>query len=241
MESETMQESEPKTETQEKQNPYLIPGSIVTAGVLIALAVVYSNGGLEKKIPANQQSAAVVTSGSAKDLADNDPILGNPEAPVTIVEFGDFQCPFCAQFFRTTEQQVIEQYVKTGKVRFIYRDFPLSGIHEHAQKSAEASECANEQGKFWPYHDILYARQAMLGVANYKVWARELGLNGDQFDQCLDSGKYTAEVQKDFQDGQTAGVTGTPASFINGKLVSGSVPFEAMKEVIEEALKNSQQ
>ena len=184
-----------------------------------------------------------VTNGQSAptDLADDDPFLGSPDAPVTIVEFGDFQCPFCGRFFKTTEQEIIEAYVKTGKAKLVYRDFPLTSIHEEAQKSAEASECADEQGKFWEYHDLLYTRQDQLSVKHYKAWAAELGLNTAQFDQCLDSGKYAAEVQKDFQDGQAAGVRGTPGTFVNGRLVEGALPFVQFQTIIEEELRKAEQ
>lgn len=228
----------------ETQSSFLIPGAIIVAGVLIAGAVIYTNTPQSGSIVAgNGKSAAVVgttfenTSGTmVVDFSDDDPSLGNPEATVTIVEFGDFQCPFCARLFHETLPQIKEQYVKTGKVRFVYRDFPLSSIHAMAQKAAEAAECADEQEKFWPYHDILYQRQQSLSIANLKTWASEIGLNSAQFDACLDSGKYTDEVQKDLSAGQLAGVTGTPATFVNGRLISGAVPFETFKAVIEEEL-----
>ena len=227
-----------ENQTSTAGNTYLIPGAIILAGFLVAGAIVYSNS---KTGPATQGSASVIESQrqAAQDLADDDPFIGNPDAPVTIVEFGDFQCPFCARFFQETEQQIIEKYVKTGKVKFVYRDFPLTNIHEHAQKSAEAAECADEQGKFWPYHDILFERQESLGSENYKVWAAELGLNVQQFNSCLDSGKYADEVQKDLNDGQLAGVNGTPATFVNGRLIQGAVPYAQFAAVIEEELKKS--
>lgn len=240
MEEEIATNEEIKKEEISVSNPYLIPGSIVVAGFIVAMAVVYSKGGFTDRAEPSRQNAAAVVASSGQSLADDDPVLGNPDAPVTIVEFGDFQCPYCAQFFRTTEQELIEKYIKTGKARLIYRDFPLNGIHEHAQKAAEASECADEQGNFWAYHDLLYTRQASLGMENFKLWAKEIGLNSEQFNSCLDSGKYSGEVLKDFQDGQAAGVTGTPASFVNGKSVSGAVPFSVMASEIEAALKTAQ-
>lgn len=223
----------------EASNPYVIPGAIVIAGVLIAGAVLYTNQ--SSRTPPQRQSAAAAEAGSGvatmQNLADDDPFLGNPDAAVTIVEFGDFQCPFCGRFFKTTEREIIEAYVKTGKAKFVYRDFPLSSIHEEAQKSAEASECADEQGKFWEYHDLLYQRQDQLSVTHYKAWAVELGLDTSQFNQCLDSGKYFEEVQKDFRDGQAAGVRGTPGTFVNDRLVEGALPFAQFQTVIEEQLK----
>ncbi len=222
-------------------SPYLIPGAIVAAGLLIAAAVLYSNSGFGGRAAAPQtQPAGIVSSAptATGDIADDDPSLGDPQASVTIVEFSDFQCPFCKRFFDAAEKEIIETYVKTGKARFVYRDFPLTGIHEHAQKAAEAGECADEQKKFWSYHDVLFQRQAELGVANFKLWARELGLDGGQFDQCLDSGKYANEVQKDFQDGQALGVTGTPGTFVNGRLIVGAVPFAQFQAAIEEAIKS---
>lgn len=223
-------------------NPYLIPGAIVFAGILIAGAVYYTNS---KPVSPQLGAAAVPTGGSGTlnapkvvgNLADDDPVLGDPNARVTLVEFGDFQCPFCGRFFQTTEVQIIEKYVKTGKARFVYRDFPLSAIHNEAQKSAEAAECANEQSKFWPYHNILYQRQSDLGQQNYKKWAGELGLNSKQFNECLDSGKYVQEVEKDLRDGQAAGVNGTPSTFVNGRIVQGAVPFAQFEAIIEEELK----
>ncbi len=221
-----------------QQSPYLIPGAILFAGALIAFAVFYA--GVRPAIPSGGRTAQV--SGSATGSVDpvdsqgDDPVLGDPQAPVTIVEFSDFQCPFCGKFFQTSEKQIIEKYIKTGKAKFIYRDFPLTGIHEHAQKAAEAGQCSHEQGKFWQYHDLLFQRQAELGVSNFKRWAEEIGLNKDQFNQCLDSGKYADEVQKDFQDGQALGVTGTPGTFVNGRLIVGSVPFAQFESAIEEAL-----
>ena len=224
-------------------NPYVIPAAIIVAGALIAGAVLYVNQ--SGRTPPQAESAAAIQAvnppaAAAQNLADDDPFLGNPDAPVTLVEFGDFQCPFCGRFFKTTEQEIIEKYVKTGKARLVYRDFPLTSIHEEAQKSAEASECADEQGKFWEYHDLLYNRQNNLSVKNYKAWAGELGLTTAQFNACLDSGKYASEVQKDFQDGQSAGVRGTPGTFVNGRLVEGALPFTQFQTIIEEELRKAQ-
>ncbi len=221
-------------------NPYVIPVSILIAGGLIAGAVLYANRSAPPAPPAQKAAVGAAAGVSAADLVDDDPALGDPSAPVTIVEFADFQCPFCARFALTTKKDIIEQYVKTGKARFVYRDFPLSSIHAEAQKAAEAAECADAQGKFWEYHDLLYERQAELSVAKYKEWAGALGLNQAAFSQCLDSGAYAAEVQKDFADGQAAGVRGTPGSFVNGKSVEGAQPFAVFQAAIEEALKNAQ-
>lgn len=235
-----------------KQNPYIMPFAIVVAGALIASAVLYANQDQQSTLPSKIGNAAALNAPRPRaivsgNLADDDPFLGNPDAPVTIVEFGDFQCPFCGKFFNTTEQDIIDTYVKTGKARLVYRDFPLTAIHEEAQKSAEAAECANEQGKFWPYHDLLFSRQDSLSVKNYKAWARELKLNTGRFNQCLDSDKYAPEIEKDLADGEAAGVSGTPGSFINGRIAEGALPFEDYKEqgrvqpgfrtIIEEELK----
>lgn len=231
----------PENQKNNSPSPYLIPGAIVLAGILIAGAVFYTN---LKSGPGQFGAASVPALGPAVgspavvgNLADDDPVLGNPDARVTIVEFGDFQCPFCAQFFKTTEQEIIEKYVKTGKAKFVYRDFPITAIHSEAQKSAEAAECADEQGKFWPYHNILYQRQGELSLQNYKKWALELGLSVKEFNECLDSGEYALEVGKDLQDGQTAGVNGTPTTFVNGRIVQGAVPFAQLAVIIEEELK----
>lgn len=226
------------------QNPYLIPGAVVMAGVLIAGAVLYSN--LDGGRSAGQAGVKDALSDEAVpgDLSDDDPVLGNPDAAVTIVEFSDFQCPFCRRLYTQTLPQIKEQYIKTGKVKFVYRDFPLTGIHDLAQKYAEAGECADEQGKFWPMHDKIFDEQQKQGegtifdfaINDIKRWAREIGLNGAKFDFCLSSGKYEEEVQKDLADGQRAGVQGTPGTFVNGRLVPGAVPFAQFKQVIEEEL-----
>lgn len=170
-----------------------------------------------------------------KKLVDDDPVEGKSDAPVTIIEFSDFQCPFCGRFYSQTLLQLRKEYVDTGKVKVIYRDFPLS-FHPEAQKAAEAAECADEQGKFWKMHDKIFENQETMGLASYKKWATEFGLDSAKFNQCLDSGKYVSEVQKDFSDGQSAGVSGTPTFFINGQEVVGAQPFSVFKQVIDAEL-----
>lgn len=230
----------------ENQNSnYLIPGAIIVAGALVAGALMYSSQSGLGSAPSLKNAAVGSATGGggvnpapvAENLEDDDPILGNPDAPVVIVEFADFQCPFCKRLYEDAEAKVISNYVKTGKAKWVYRDFPLTSIHGMAQKAAEAAECADEQGEFWAYHDLLYARQNELSVANFKAWAQELGLNKNKFNDCLDSGKYEEEVQKDFKDGQAVGVSGTPATFINGRIITGAVPFERFEQIIEEELK----
>ncbi len=172
------------------------------------------------------------------------PILGNKDAKVTIVEFSDFQCPFCKRFVDDTFQQLKTTYIDTGKANLVYRHFPLTSIHPNAQKAAEASECANEQGKFWEFHDTLFKNQdtwapkAAADVAtDFTTYAGELGLNTDQFSTCVSSGKYTKAVSDDTAEGTTAGVTGTPAFFINGYLLVGAQPFSEFKAKIDPMLK----
>lgn len=223
-----------ETKPEAKESSYLVPAAIVVAGLLIASAVLYSN---KTPQPGSLTGEAKQPARATVDLSDNDPTLGDPSASVTLVEFADFQCPFCEKFFQTAEKEIIEKYVKTGKAKLVYRDFPLSSIHPFAQKSAEAGECANEQGKFWQYHDFLYEHQNDLSLANLKIWAKDLGLNSGQFNVCLDTGKYEKEVEGDLNAGIAAGVEGTPATFVNGRLVSGAVPFAQFQAAIEVELK----
>ena len=164
---------------------------------------------------------------------DGSPSEGPTDAAVTIVEFSDFQCPYCARI-QPTLKQLKETYGE--KLRLVFRQFPLNSIHPQAQKAAEASLCANDQNRFWEMHDVLFETGTSLKVEDIKKRAANLKLNQANFDQCLDSGKYAAVVQQDVLDGVKAGVTGTPALFINGLTFSGSRSFEEISKVIEDEL-----
>ena len=170
------------------------------------------------------------------------PTLGDPNAPVTIVEFSDYECPFCSRFFDQTLARIKSEYVDTGKVKFVYKDFPIVSIHPQAQKAAESARCVREQlgdDGYWAMHDMLFEGQQQLGVTSFKQWARELGVNGVQFDSCLDSGKYAEAVGADADEGVALGVNGTPTLFINDVRVVGAVPFEQIAGVIERELENT--
>ncbi len=176
-----------------------------------------------------------------KDLVDEDKIKGDVNAPITIVEFSDYECPFCGRFFAQTLPSVVQDYINSGKARLVYRDFPLP-FHPNAQKAAESAECAGKQNKYYEMHDKIFTNQQTLSLENYKKWAGEIGLNTDEFNTCLDSGETASEIQKDLQDGTAAGIQGTPG-FIIGKtngnsarIISGAYPFSAFQEVIESQL-----
>jgi protein-disulfide isomerase len=167
------------------------------------------------------------------EVAAVGPAKGPENAPVTIVEFSDFQCPFCSRLIPTLDQ-VTAKY--GDKVRVVFRQFPLA-MHAQAQKAAEASLCANDQGKFWEMHDAMFKNQQQLAVDALKAQATQLGLNAETFNTCLDSGKYQAKVAEDLQAGTAAGVSGTPALFINGRFINGAVPLEQITEVVDDELR----
>jgi len=166
---------------------------------------------------------------------DDDAVLGDPNAPVTIVSFEDYQCPYCGRAFQDTFPQIKKDYIDTGKVKMVFRDFPLS-FHPEALPAAEAAECAGDQGKYWEYHDELFKNQQLLSSSLYPQLASQLGLDTAKFQQCLDSGKHTQEVQNDFAYGSQAGVSGTPTFFINGVMLVGAQPYSAFKQVIDAEL-----
>jgi protein-disulfide isomerase len=167
------------------------------------------------------------------------PSKGPAEAKVTLVEFSDFQCPFCSRFFPTLKQ--VEQNFG-DKVRIVYRQFPLTNIHPNAFKAAEASLCAHDQGKFWDMHDMMFQDQKRLSVKDLKATAGRLGLNQKKFDTCLDTGRYTEQVQEDLKEGSRVGVTGTPAVFVNGVAIDGgAAPYEVVAKAIEKELASAKQ
>ncbi len=170
------------------------------------------------------------------EVAATGPSKGPDNAPITIVEFSDFQCPFCGKA-NTSVDEVLKSY--EGKVRVVFRHYPLP-FHQEAPKAAEASLCAADQGKFWEYHDKLFANQSALKVEDLKKHASDLGLDAARFNECLDSGKKAEIVSKDKADGEKAGVTGTPAFFINGVALSGAVPASEFKTIIDAELKKKQ-
>ena len=164
---------------------------------------------------------------------EGEPFKGPATAPVTLVEFTDFHCPFCKRVL-TTLTELESRY--GDKVRHVHRDFPIDQLHPQARKAHEAARCANEQGKFWAYHDLLFANAPKASPEDLKAYAQEVGLNVPAFEQCLTSGKYQAAVQKDIDEGVRAGVTGTPAFFINGRLLSGAQPLDRFVQTIDDEL-----
>jgi protein-disulfide isomerase len=162
------------------------------------------------------------------------PARGPASAPVTIIEFSDYECPFCKRA-SSTVAEVLRHY--GDKVRFVHRDFPLN-FHQHARLAAEAAACAHAQGKFWEYHDRLWKAED-LSESGLKSLAKETGLDATKFDECLQKKPHTAAIDRDIEDGTAAGVNGTPAFFINGRMLSGAQPFEAFKQVIDEELKRA--
>lgn len=162
------------------------------------------------------------------------PATGPANAAVTLVEFSDFQCPYCGRFFPTLKQ--IEKNFG-DKVRIVYRQYSIPNLHPNAMKAAEASLCADDQGKLWELHDVMFQEQSRLAVRDLKAKAGRLGLDQKKFDSCLDSGRYTEQVQEDMKAGSREGVTGTPALFVNGvRVEGGAVPYETVAKAIEEEL-----
>jgi protein-disulfide isomerase len=160
------------------------------------------------------------------------PSKGPTSAPIELIEFSDFQCPFCLRADPTV-QQVLSTY--GDKIRFVYRHYPLPN-HPSARPAAEAAACAAEQGKFWPYHDLLFANPSKLSDADLKQHASTLGLNTGQFNTCVDTHKPKGLIDADLKAGEEAGVNGTPAFYINGRMISGAQPFDVFKKIIDEEL-----
>lgn len=244
----------------------LIAGSIIVAAVIIALSIFYNTkifiknmgelqssaslqAGNLQQLQGNAQGAAQNQPSGPVEVKDRDgqPVLGKADAKVTIVEFSDFQCPYCQKFFKETFAQIKSQYIDTGKAKLVFRHFPLP-FHVNAQIAGVAAECANRQGKFWEYHDLLFNNGqpdgTNLAAADLKKYADSLGLNNgtlgfgkNKFNQCLD-GKSTLDVvNNDLKAGQTIGVSGTPTFFINGNMLVGAQPFSAFQQAIDAALK----
>jgi protein-disulfide isomerase len=209
--------------------------------------VVYKRGG----VMAVLLTAIFVIAGSLSIAAgqgkfvsvDDDPVLGKANAKVTIIEFGDYQCPVCRMFWREIEPRLKKQYVDTGKVKLVFRDFPIQQIHPESTMAAMAAQCAADQGKYWEYHDKIFREQdrgtddlVRFKAADLKKWATDIRLDAAAFSECVDSGRYKDEVAKDFADGAAVGVQGTPMFFINGRVVAGAQPFPVFKKIIDEEL-----
>lgn len=244
-------------EHHQQKEKFGLPASIIIGAVIISASIFYntklileSDGSKTVQAPAAAQGQAQaqapapsptvpegpVTIAERKDAA----VLGKSNAPVTFVEFTDFQCPFCQRFFTETYSQIKSKYVDTGKVKIIFRHYPLS-FHVNAEIAGVAAECANRQGKFVEYHDVLFKKGQAdgtgLDVESLKKYALEVGLNSSKFNSCLDNKETLAIVQKDQADGNAAGVSGTPTMFVNGVKIVGAQPFSSFEQAIEQALK----
>lgn len=175
-------------------------------------------------------------------IGDRDVILGDPNAPVALIEYGDYQCPFCGRFFTESQPQIVKDYVQTGKVKMVYRDIAFLG--PDSKVAAQAAECAKDQGKFWPYHNALYSAEIADGVEHngnldrtlFLKLANDLKLNTSDFAQCFDEKKYEAYVAQQSKAAGAVGVNSTPTVFINGRQVVGAQPYIDFQEIIEEEL-----
>lgn len=180
-----------------------------------------------------QQQARGLQPGQRYDVStDNDPSRGPEDAPVTIVEFSDFRCPYCGRFVAETLDPLLANYA--GKVRMVYRDFPILG--QESLVAALAGECMNDQGKFWEFHNLTFSNQQSLSREQFISYAQQLGIDVPRFTTCLDNQEFLDEIRADATYAQNLGVTGTPAFFINGTFVSGAQPYEVFASIIDQEL-----
>lgn len=215
---------------------YLIWGrspSPVTAAVNPTVSPVAENRTAQAASPAVDQPTTAPTVRRYDVPVDDDPFLGMEDAAITLIEFSDYECPFCTRWHTEVFAPLMKKY--PDQVRFVYRDFPLPS-HPNAIPAAEAANCANEQGAFWEYHDRLFATTQGLSAAVYEKIAAELGLDLEQFTQCVEDRTYQAEVDADFQYAANLGVTSTPTFFLNGIPIVGAQPFEFFDEVVRREL-----
>lgn len=251
-----------KMEVSQKSNKGVLIVLVVAVGAAAFFAGMYfSNIGDANTVTKEEFDAAILDIESkinnvqqptnqprpVKISLDDDPIRGDVNAPITILEFSDYQCPFCARFYAQTLPALMETYIDTGIVKLVYRDFPIQSIHPNAMPAAVAAECADDQGMYWEYHDMLFENQKEWSsleitdaVNTFKQYANRLGLS-ESFDLCLDSGKYLDEVRNDLADGRAYDVTGTPAFFVGNDIIgyvklNGAQPFEAFQQVINSQL-----
>jgi protein-disulfide isomerase len=222
----------------ENKKDYFLPISILIAGLIIGGAVIYTNG--LKSTNGGGKATPTPVIGSTKELnvLATDKFLGETKAPLTIFEFSDYQCPYCSRYETLSRPTIIDNYVKTGKARLTFRDYPLP-FHTYAQKASEATLCAGDQNKYWEMHNALFAKQESgsedaLSIENIKNYASELGLNASTFNSCLDSNKYEAQVTKNMQSGQDVGISGTPTVVIAKKL-----PLKISAEAVAAEVQNN--
>lgn len=186
----------------------------------------------------------IILAGCGKDpvaltIKEGNPILGNPDAPVIITEYSDFECPYCGKVARDTLPDVKKNYVDTGKVAIIFKHYPLPG-HRYAMPAAQAAECAYQQGKFWEYEEKLFNNQDTLQKQALQDYAEELGLNMDEFNSCFDDPRIKAKIQLSQQEGDNLGITGTPTFFFSdGNKIEGAYPYADFERVIEKALQST--
>jgi protein-disulfide isomerase len=209
--------------------------AVLACGIFFIAVIVYAGPQItEKLFPAQVTDA----NEQLRDITQNN-TMGDPQAPIKIVEYGDFQCPYCLEFWRETEPQLIEEYVNTGIVYFEFRAFPIIGPESFS--AAEGAYCAGDQGKFWEFHDTLFANWTGENVGDYTheklvQYADSLVLDTQVFEECLSTGKHAGTVERDQANAEADNVHATPTFIINGNIVEGSQPFEVMKHIIEELL-----
>ena len=205
--------------------PYVF--MFITLAFLLGLGVGYLLWGGNQAVADTGQVPRVDVS------TDGDPSIGPENAPVTVIEFSDYQCPYCQQWYQQVYQKLMASY--PGKIRFVYRDNPLP-MHPQAEPAAEAAECAGDQSAYWKYHDALFSGQYSLGRDAYMQYALDLGLDTKAFAACLDNHTFQGEVEADASDAAKAGISSTPTFVVNGRLLVGALPFADFKKVIDEEL-----
>jgi protein-disulfide isomerase len=215
---------------------YLLRGWLPLSGAASAAA---ESASRPETSTGDQQPEAEASSASQQVIrydvpVDDDPVLGAEDAPITIIEFSDYECPYCRQWHAEVYSQLIDTY--GDQIRFVYRDFPLESIHSNAKSAAQAANCAHEQGVFWEYHEMLFSMEQGLGSEAYLEYASQLDADQAAFKECIDSGRYQEEVQADFEFAAELGVRSTPTFFVNGIAVVGAQPFEIFQQVIESEL-----
>lgn len=230
----------------------IVIGSVLIAGSLVFLGLQISSNsttyedieqGIETYIQKQQEESNKIS--YKGDLADDDAILGNPKAKLTIVEFSDYQCPFCRKFYNETLPKIKEKYIDTGKVNLVYRDFPLD-FHKGAIPAAAAAECARDQDgdeAYYQMHDKIFDGQNALGQGTVNIpdeslisYAQEMNLDMTEFNECFNDEKIREEINEDYIVGQKIGITGTPAFVIDGQLLEGAQPFEVFDQAIQSVL-----